>query len=91
MRRFPRKGMGRIFVEKHEDIERVKQVIKEMDEFEFEYIPSGLITVFNPSETPSMSFTSKFYDLDIDELIIRCWKAGIKCFAVAEVYDSLID
>lgn len=35
---FPRKGYGRIFVEKEEDIEKVKDIIRKMDEFEFEYL-----------------------------------------------------
>lgn len=81
--------MARIFVEKHEDIEKVEQIIKEMDEFEYEYIPRELIKVFDPSETPRMSPTYKFCDLDIDELTIRCWMAGIKCFAVVGLSEDL--
>ena len=44
---FPRKGYGRIFVEKEEDISKVKEIICKMDEFEYEYLPPELITVFN--------------------------------------------
>ena len=30
--KFPHKGYGRIYVEKEEDIQKVKDIIKEMDE-----------------------------------------------------------
>ena len=46
---FPRKGYGRIFVEKESDILVVKEIIRKMDEFEYDYLPEGLIAVFNPN------------------------------------------
>ena len=46
---FPRKAYGRIFVEKEEDIDKVKEIIRKMDEFEYEYLTNDLITVFSPN------------------------------------------
>lgn len=34
---FDYKGYGRIFVEKEEDIQKAKDKIKEIDDFEYEY------------------------------------------------------
>ena len=89
---FPRKGYGVIFVEKEEDIPKVKEIIKKMDEFEYSYLPEKLIQVFNPNirtfpkENPKdylwldLNHTFKFDSLDLNELQFRCWAAGIKIF-----------
>lgn len=89
---FPRKGYGRISVEKEEDIEKVKDIIRKMDEFEFEYLPNELIAVFDsniktfPQENPKdhlwldMKYTHKFDSLNLNELQFRCWAEGIKIF-----------
>ena len=45
--KFPHKHYGRIFVENEEDIAALKQIIKEMDDFEYRYLPNDLITVFS--------------------------------------------
>jgi hypothetical protein len=91
---FPRKGYGRIFVEKESDIPIVKEIICKMDEFEYEYLPGDLITVFdsNIKRFPNMlnepkdhlwldmKYTHKFDNLNLNELQFRCWDAGIKVF-----------
>ena len=85
---FPRKGYGRIFVEKESDIPVVKEIIRKMDEFEYDYLPEKLIAVFNPFPTDNlkehlvldMEYTYKFDSLDLNELQFRCWAAGIKVF-----------
>ena len=91
---FPRKGYGRIFVEKEEDIGKVKEIIRKMDEFEYSYLPEKLITVFSPNiktfpaDNPKdhlwldFEYTHKFDSLDLNELQFRCWAAGIKIFCV---------
>lgn len=99
---FPRKGYGRIFVEKEEDIAKVKEIIRNMDEFEYDYLPEKLITVFNPNirifptDNPKehlvldMEYTYKFDSLDLNELQFRCWAAGIKvfcCMSNAKEYE----
>lgn len=76
---FDRKGYGRIFVEKQEDIQKVKEIIKEMDEFEIDYLPDDLIAVFS-EENMKAVYTHKFSDLDTQLLTSVCWKRGIKMF-----------
>lgn len=74
-----RKGYGRIFVEKETDIQKVKDIIKEMDEFEFDYLPDDLITVFSEDNMKAV-YTHKFSDLDTQLLTRICWERGIKMF-----------
>lgn len=78
--KFPHKGYGRIYVEKEEDIQKVKDIIKEIDEFEYEYIPRDLIAVFKDKIVTT--YTHKFSDLDISVLMEKCWQRGIKMFCV---------
>ena len=69
------KGWGRIYTDKPENIEKIEAIIKELDEFEFEYLPEGLITV---SESyPAVVYLHKFSDMDMDTLTAQCWKRGI--------------
>lgn len=75
MNTLSRKSYGAIYVNNIEDIEKVKNIIKEISEFEFEYLPNELIKPF--SEYPNVSFTHKFCDLDIDDLTAICWSRGI--------------
>ena len=93
---FSRKGYGRIFVEKEEDIPKVKEIIRKMDEFEYSYLPEDLIKVFDPNikrfpdmlNVPKdhlwldMAYTHKFDNLNLNELQYRCWATGIKIFCV---------
>ena len=78
---YSRKGYGRFFVEKEEDIEKIKQIIQELDEYEFEYLPENLITVFDPENYESV-YTHKFCDLDMGRVLKVAWERGIHCFAV---------
>jgi len=75
MNTLPHKGYGRIFVDKTENIQAVKDIIKEMDEFEFYYMPEKIIAHFD--EYPSVVYTHKFDDLDMDALTATCWSRGI--------------
>jgi len=78
----PHKGYGRIYVEQEEDIKKVKDIIKNMDEFEADYLPKDLIGVFDGKK--QMTYTHKFDDLDVNNLIIECWNQGIKCFYIKD-------
>lgn len=87
---FHRKDYGRVFVEKYEDIEKVKEVMREVDPYEFEgYYPTGnhlggqgeLITVFNEENIKAI-YTHKFDSMDMTKVMVECWRRGIKCFMV---------
>ena len=79
--KFPHKGYGRLFVETKEDIARVKEIIKEIDDFEYAYLPEDLITVFSEDNMRSV-YTHKFSDLNMTEVMYRAWAKGINCFCV---------
>jgi hypothetical protein len=68
---FTRKGYGRIYVENADQIDQVMDIIKEIDEFEFDYLPIGFITTF--SEYPSVIYNQKFDALDVNDLTAICW------------------
>ena len=83
--RFDR-GYGRVFVEKSEDIEKIKDIMREIDTEEFEwYYPNRqneeLITVFDPKHYDAI-YTHKFDAMDMAEVLKRAWERGIKCFVV---------
>lgn len=80
MNTFTRKGYGRIYVDKPENIKNVKQIIKEMDEFEYEYLPDSLIAPF--SDYPNLCYTYKFDSIDLNLLTANCWKKGIYIFCL---------
>jgi len=69
------KGFSRIYVVDQKAVELVKAIIKEMDEYEFVYLPKDLIAPF--SEYPKVVYTHKFDDLNIHHLTARCWSKGI--------------
>ncbi len=73
---FTKKGYGRIFVEKEEHIQIVKDEIKDMDESEYSYMPKDIITVFDEKNI-EMEYTHKFDSLNLEELQIRLWIKGI--------------
>jgi hypothetical protein len=79
--KFPHKNYGRIFVENKEDINALHQIIKEMDDFEYSYLPDDLIAVFSDENMRSV-YTHKFDDMNMTEVMYRAWSMGIKCFCV---------
>ena len=88
--KFSRKGYGRIFVEKESDVQKVEDIIKELDEFEFEYYPTGnymggnnkrLVTVFSEENYKSI-YVGKFDDMDMSKVLKKAWEQGVHCFVV---------
>jgi len=79
------KGYARIYIRVGSDIPRVEEIIKEMDPFEFDYLPPGMIAHY--THYPYTVYTGKFSDLDMDELTNKCWEKGIHIW----VYDQGLD
>lgn len=75
------KGYGRIYVQTENDIEKVKKIIKDNDEYEFEtYYPHDLITSLK--NYPNVVYIGKFELLfDLTE---ECKKMNIPIF----IFDS---
>lgn len=99
--KFPRKGYGRIFVEKEEDIQAIEDIMKEIDPEEFEgYYPIGdylgghnrrLVTTFSEESFKSI-YVGKFDDMDMTQVLKKAWDKGIHCFVVfgqCNEYDGL--
>jgi len=77
--RFAYKTYGRIFVTQADHIPLVEAIIKDLDEFEYEYMPDDLITVYKPN--PLMVYLHKF-EIDKIALTAKCWEAGIWIWCV---------
>lgn len=60
---------------KKDDIDKVKKIIKELDEFEYDYLPEDLIATFD--EYPKLAYTHKFDALYMNVFSATCWKRGI--------------
>ena len=98
--KFDRKGWGRIFVEKEEDIPKLEEIMKEIDEYEFNYYypdrghgnsKEDLIVVFSPENFKSV-YVHKFDDMDMGKVMKIAWEKGIHCFVVfgkCNQYDDI--
>lgn len=75
MRTFTRKWYGRIYVLSESDIDKVKNKIREIDDFEYDYLPEDLIQVYDWRVT--FEYTWKFDSLDLDRLTIELWEDGV--------------
>jgi len=90
MNTFTSKGYGRIYVDKNENIEKVKNIIGSIDEYEFvNYLPSKLIAPF--SEFPKLEYTHKFDCINLDYLTGECFKQGIYIFCLDNGHNEYFD
>lgn len=78
MRTFTRKGYGRIYIKNIKDVEKIKNIIKEMNEFEFYYLPNNIFAYID--SFPEVVYMGKFDELDLDLLTVICAKNGIDIF-----------
>ena len=82
MTTFTHKGHGRIYCEFESDIPKIKDIIKEIDEYESGYMPNDLITTYE--NYPRVVYLHKFSDIETNKIASRCWEAGIKVW----IFDS---
>ena len=76
MRKLTHKGYGRIYIDDMDNIPIVHEVMKEIDESEFNnYLPEDLIAPF--TNYPVVVYTHKFSDMDMDKVVAECWKRGV--------------
>jgi len=70
------KGYGRIYVDNIDNIPKVEEIIKETDDYEYEYyFHKEILAVC--TEYPKVVYTHKFCDMDMDKLTAKCWAKGI--------------
>ena len=82
-----KKHKARIYTDKQENIDKIKEIIKEIDKFEYEYLPDDLITVFNGKI--DYVYNGKFYDIDMDEIMKRCWEECIFAFCAIKQRENI--
>ncbi len=70
-----RKGYAQIYVQHERDVQAVKDIIKELDDFEYEYLPSKMVVPF--ADYPNLAYTGKFDSLCMNKLTATCWSRGI--------------
>lgn len=83
-----RKGKSRCFVFRKEDIQKVYDTIKEIDEFESTYTPTNWVTLWDGKEyDSSMVYNGKF-DIDVPKLIDECGKKGVGIIVMSSNIDN---
>jgi hypothetical protein len=85
-----KKGNSRCFVFEKEHIEIVKDTIKEIDEFEFDYMPDDWVEFWdypNAKYCPQMVYNGKF-DIDVINLKIACAKKSVAISIVSTNIDD---
>lgn len=85
MKTFTKKGYGRIYVQDPNHIQLVSNIIEEIDDWEYGFMPAGYITEFQ--NYPQVIYNHKFCDLDINKITATCWSRGIIVFC----YDAGIE
>jgi hypothetical protein len=83
--RLSRKTYGRIYVAKPEDVQVVKDTIKEVDGFEYEYMPEDVVAVFGTDD--ELVYLHKF-EIDANALAKACMEKGVWIWIVDGVRDS---
>ncbi len=74
--KFRYKTYGRVFVAEQEHIAVVHEAIKEVDAFEFEYMPEDLVAVYKPGGPNLLVYLHKF-EIDKTALAIECMNHGV--------------
>ena len=85
-----RKGDSKCFVFDKTHIDEVYKIIKEIDEFEFDYMPDQWVKFWDyPTQKyhPSLNYNGKF-DIDPILLKIACAKKGIAISIVSTNFES---
>ena len=83
--KFERKRYWAIYVDKKENINRVKEIIKLVDKYEYNYMPKDLLKTMD--EFWSVSYVHKFTDVDMDVVSKICFDEGIFILCIGS-YDE---
>lgn len=84
---FDYKQKGRIFVEKSEDVEVVRNLLHELvGDDEFRYCPKNLVVVFD--KFMGTTYVGKFAPEDLRTLLDKTLEMGVRCFVLAENHSD---
>lgn len=89
MNTLTRKGYARIYVSDPNEIQTVKDIIKELDAFEADYLPGNMVAPF--SEFPKLVYTHKFDGLCMNRLTAECWKRGVLIWVFDNGHNEFMD
>lgn len=85
---FLKKGYGRIYVMNPIDgsakLDRVREIVQGVDEYEWMYYPNGLIAPFKGKV--ELIYTGKF-EACMDTITLRCWKDGLAVWCISQRED----
>lgn len=81
MQQFVRKGMGRIFTDREENVNKIKEIIRQVDAYEADYMPSDLIAVYTPDDPVELVYAGKFA-IDLDALLAACREQDVTAACV---------
>jgi len=76
-----RRGESRCFVFFKEHIEKVKEIIKNIDDFEFDYMPEDWVTLWKEN-CEDRVYNGKF-NINLTKLYTECGKKGIAIIVVS--------
>lgn len=86
MNPFTYKGYGRIYVLNQGDIYKVENIIKETDEFEWDYYPTGLVAILD--SYPNLIYVGEFeLNFDLEE---ECKKHNIPIFIFSSGIEDCV-
>lgn len=86
---FKYKGYGRIYVKNKNDVDKAKQIIRNMSEYEYDYyFADDLISFFENDDGSIIknidsSYVGKF-EIDLKEMIAKLWENNIDAFYCVE-------
>lgn len=81
------KGYSRCFVFKDDDVPKVIDIIQQIDQFEYEYMPDDWVTIWSPECLTELVYNGKF-DLDTKKLADECRKQGIEIAIFAKKQEN---
>lgn len=84
---FPKKQYGRIFVMHKDHIDKVNDIMKKIDDYEYDYCPDNLVTLYD-SKIP-LIYLHKF-EMCKDKITYECLKKGIFVWCVSFHLESYI-
>lgn len=88
MKTFNNGAEGRIYTDTQENVERIKQIIKNIDEFEYPYLPDDFVAVWRDGADIDLIPNWKFYGLDLQKIEKECTFKNIPCGCFIGKYEQ---
>ncbi len=84
-----KKGWGRIYVMDNASVERVREIAKNLDTFEWGYYVDGMIAHYDPTKPVRLIYTCKF-EVNLDALSLLCWREGIAIWCISQHNEEFV-